>query len=183
MTVASRDAEDRRDKAEARLLSLLGPDTPQRDEVVAAVLAAGVRNGLEELHVAGVFDDDQVPALNNGVRARLFDALTNVRRLSDGDRDPGLLAWGAANLDEVDDTLTAAAPNACIVALDAFALSIGAETERRLAIAEDGLNGLMTTVDLLHRLRDPDDADARDEIWWVLLVYVPKVVGEVRGSV
>lgn len=159
-------------------MALLFRDTPERDQVIADVLAAGVRNGLEDLHVAGVFDDDQVPALNNGVRARLLDALAKARRIAEGERDPELLAWGLRHLDEDDDVLTAATPNACILALEAFALSIGITPPDSGEIVEAGLDGLVTTIDLLHRLLDPADADARDLVWWIVWVYVPKVTGE-----
>jgi hypothetical protein len=51
-------------------------DGPAQQAVLAAVL---VRNGVEDLHAAGAFDDGQAPMLNRLVRQELFQACTSAQ--------------------------------------------------------------------------------------------------------
>lgn len=51
-------------------------DAPAQQAVLAAVL---VRNGVEDLHAAGAFDDGQAPGLNRFVRQELFQACTSAQ--------------------------------------------------------------------------------------------------------
>lgn len=51
-------------------------DVAAQQAVVAAVL---VRNGVEDLHAAGAFDDRQAPILNRLVRQEMFQACTSAR--------------------------------------------------------------------------------------------------------
>lgn len=45
----------------------------------AVVFAVLVRNGVEDLHADGAFDDSQAPALNRLVRQELFQAFASAR--------------------------------------------------------------------------------------------------------
>ena len=59
-------------------------DAPAQQAVLAAVL---VRNGIEDLHAAGVFDDGQAPMLNRLVRQELFQACTSAQIGGDAHED------------------------------------------------------------------------------------------------
>jgi hypothetical protein len=51
-------------------------DAADQQAVLAAVL---VRNGVEDLHAAGAFDDGQAPTLNRLVRQEMFQACTSAQ--------------------------------------------------------------------------------------------------------
>jgi hypothetical protein len=51
-------------------------DVAAQQAVVAAVL---VRNGVEDLHTVGAFDDQQAPALNRLVRQEMLQACTSAQ--------------------------------------------------------------------------------------------------------
>ena len=50
---------------------------PQHDfeVILAKMIALAARNGVEDLHVSGAFSDRQAPALNRGIRGRIYELL------------------------------------------------------------------------------------------------------------
>src|SRR5450759_482630 len=51
------------------------------DILSAKTIALAARNGVEDLHAAGAFSDQQAPSLNRRIRARIYEVLL-ARRLS-----------------------------------------------------------------------------------------------------
>lgn len=106
-------------------MALVSGDDAQ-DRMWAKLLALGVRNGVEDLHASGAFTDDQAPAFNRLVRDRVYEALAVLRAAGDTEPDDPMMDWVVAHFDpEADDGVSAAAPNACEDAIEAFAAEHG----------------------------------------------------------
>jgi hypothetical protein len=77
-------------------------DLPAQHAVIAAVT---VRNGVEDLHADGAFDDDQAPTFNRLVRQEFFQAFSSVTTSDDPRHVDYLvgLAEDASDLVEDDD--------------------------------------------------------------------------------
>jgi hypothetical protein len=93
-------------------MALFSGDDAQ-DRLWAKVLALGVRNGVEDLHAAGAFDDAHAPAFNRIARSRIYEALAVLRAAGAADVDPDspIMDWITEHFDpEPDDGLTAAVP-------------------------------------------------------------------------
>lgn len=48
--------------------------------VLAKIIALAARNGVEDLHAAGAFSDQQAPALNRRIRGRVYELLLATHR-------------------------------------------------------------------------------------------------------
>jgi len=55
------------------------------DAVIAKMIALAARNGVEDLHAASAFSDQQAPALNRRIRGRIYELLL-ANRLRDVSR-------------------------------------------------------------------------------------------------
>jgi hypothetical protein len=57
--------------------------------ILAKMVALAARNGVEDLHANGAFSDRQAPALNRGIRGRVYELLIATHRRDYGrDDDP-----------------------------------------------------------------------------------------------
>lgn len=137
-------------------MALVSGDDAQ-DRMWAELLALGVRNGVEDLHASGAFTDDQAPAFNRLVRDRVYEALAVLRAAGDAEPDDPMMDWVVEHFDpEADDGLSAAAPNACEDAIEAFAAEHGLGDDATAELVEAGLAGLYETIDYFLRLGDED---------------------------
>lgn len=64
-----------------QLLADLGPD-----RFLAAYLATGARNGVEDLHASGAFTDAEAPTFNRAMRQALYEAWVALRESANEQR-------------------------------------------------------------------------------------------------
>lgn len=50
-----------------------GDENADFDVVIATMIALAARNGVEDLHAAGAFSDEQAQALNRRIRGRIYE--------------------------------------------------------------------------------------------------------------
>lgn len=139
-------------------MELFSGDDAQ-DRMWAKLLALGVRNGVEDLHAEGAFDDSQAPAFNRLVRGRIYEALAVLRAAGapDVDADSPVMSWVVEHFDpEPDDGLSAAVPGAVEDAVDTFASDHDLDDDTTEQLIEAALAGAADTIDLFLRLGDED---------------------------
>lgn len=93
-------------------------DVAAQHAVLAAVL---VRNGVEDLHAAGAFDDRQAPILNRLVRQEMLQACTSAQTGGAAHEDYLLELAEDASEDACDDFRLLCLPGAAARAVWAFA--------------------------------------------------------------
>jgi hypothetical protein len=119
------------------------------EQLTAKLLALGVRNGVEDLHAAGCFDDSQAPLFNRTVRARILEALLALE-FAGGDRQStaeAAIGWlgGHADLAE-EDPLLGLLPSAVAGAIDSFCEGIGSTAPEREDLHRAAREGLEQTI-------------------------------------
>ncbi len=62
--------------------------THNYEAVLAKIIALAARNGVENLHAAGAFSDQQAPALNRRIRGRVYELLLATHRRDYRHDDP-----------------------------------------------------------------------------------------------
>jgi hypothetical protein len=152
------EAVDQQFDAQTKAMALFSGGDAQ-DRMWAKVLALGVRNGVEDLHADGAFDDSQAPAFNRLVRGRIYESLAVLRAAGapDVDADSPVMDWVIEHFDpEPDDGLTAAVPNAVEDAVETFAHEHDLSEDIMEQLVDDALAGAAETVDLFLRLGDED---------------------------
>lgn len=63
------------------------------DAVLAKVIALAARNGVEDLHAAGAFSDQQAPSLNRRLRGRVYELLIATRHRDSSQRHDPFTAY------------------------------------------------------------------------------------------
>jgi len=116
----------------------------------AEVIALGARNGVEDLHAAGAFTDDQAPVLNWRLRGHTYEVLIALRSMdSRRDDDP----FTAYLIDVIDDRpqdpLRAALGSAIANAMSEFADAEGIDVETAERLTGAAVDGALEVVDLL----------------------------------
>lgn len=130
------------------------------DRFVAAYLALGARNGVENLHAEGAFDDDDAPRLNRGMRNALYEAWVALREGVDEQRSNA--AWfqeycweQLEHLDEheaSDDTMRDVLAGACMHAASQFMLDSGADAAEADEFASAATQHMLEYYELMDRV-------------------------------
>ena len=136
----------------------------------AEVIALGARNGVEDLHAAGAFTDDQAPVLNWRLRGHAYEVLIALRSMdSRRDDDP----FTAYLIDVIDDRpqdpLRAALGSAIANAMSEFADAEGIDVETAERLTGAAVDGALEVVDLYYRL---DQSEAREQLAF-LIISIP----------
>jgi hypothetical protein len=123
----------------------------------AKTIALGARNGVEYLHAAGAFTDEQALALKCRLRSDAYEVLTALRRMDSRRADDPFSAYLIELTGDCrGDPLCAALRSAITNAVREFADAerIDAETAARLEHA--AIDGAFEVVELYYRLDQPD---------------------------
>jgi hypothetical protein len=124
----------------------------------AKVFAFGVRNGVEDLHAGGAFDDGQAPLLNRLMRRYIYEALLALRYLDPERPDDPFFAYLSELVDDwaTDDPYEAVMPGAVSRAIWEFAECAGIDEAAAEELEEAAITGCLGHVHLLARADEPD---------------------------
>lgn len=146
---------------------------PDGEVVVAKVIALAARNGVEDLHAAGAFSDQQAPALNRRLRGRIYELLLATRhRDSTRAHDPF-----TAYVDDLADGhagshISAALQGAVARAVDEFAAAetIGPDIARQLR--EAAIKGALVAHKTIGRVSrgKPKEHDEQAVQFWLISI-------------
>ncbi|MDX6670917.1 MAG: hypothetical protein QOI91_1280 [Solirubrobacteraceae bacterium] len=132
------------DSAEAEALLASDPEA-----LWAMMLALGARNGVEDLHASGAFEDEDAPLLNGALRRHLYGALvaltysTNTRHPHRRWFEDFLLdVAGAAPEGDGPEQALPPLRGACVLAVQEFAEAIRLGHTARVALARSAVNGM-----------------------------------------
>lgn len=141
------------------------------DAVLAKVIALAARNGVEDLHAAGAFSNQQAPSLNRRLRGRVYELLIATRHRDSNWRHDPFTAY-------VDDLArgytgghaTAALQGAVARAVDEFAAAEAIKPDTARQLREAAIKAALTayqTVNRLSRGRSKDEQRDRSaaEFW------------------
>jgi len=146
------------------------------DAVLAKVIALAARNGVEDLHAAGVFSDRQAPSLNRRLRSRVYELLIATRhRDSSRRRDPFTAYVDDLAHGYTGSHITAALQGAIARAVDEFAAAEAIDPDTARQLREAATKGALTaykTVGRVSRGRPKDEHDQQAVQFW--LMSIPK---------
>jgi hypothetical protein len=135
------------------------------------LFGTGVRNGVEELHSEGAFDDVQAPQLNGLVRAHIYEALVALDLAgTDGISGNAAQDWLYENGDlSLEDPLEGVLPQAVVRAIDFFCDSCDASSKVSAELIAAGTAGLRETLELLRRAQS-EDTKAETELGFLMMM-------------
>jgi hypothetical protein len=141
------------------------------DAVLAKVIALSARNGVEDLHAAGAFSDQQAPSLNRRLRGRVYELLIATRRRDPSRRRDPFTAY-VDNLARgyTGSHATAALQGAIARAVDGFAAAEAIEPDTARQLREAATKAALTAYKTMNRLsrgRSKDEERDRSaaEFW------------------
>jgi hypothetical protein len=141
------------------------------DAVLAKVIALAARNGVEDLHAAGAFSDQQAPSLNRRLRGRVYELLLATRHRDSSRRhDPFTVYVDDLASGHTGSHSTAALQGTITRAVDEFATAeaIDQDTQRQLRRAAiKGALAAYKVVGRLSRGRPKDEHDQQAARFWV----------------
>jgi hypothetical protein len=144
------------------------------DAVLAKVIALATRNGVEDLHAAGAFSDQQAPSLNRRLRGRVYELLIATRHRDSSQRHDPFTAY-------VDDLahgytgshITAALQGAIARAVDEFAAAEAIDPDTARQLREAAIKGALVahkTVGRVSRGRPKDEHDQQAVQFWLMSI-------------
>ena len=144
--------------------------------VLAKVIALAARNGVEDLHAAGAFSDQQAPSLNRRLRDRVYELLI-ATRLQDASRrhDPFTAYVDDLAHGQTGSHITAALQGAIARAVDEFAAAEAIEPDTARQLREAATKAALAAhgaVGRLSRGRPKDEHDQQAVQFW--LNSIPK---------
>jgi hypothetical protein len=140
----------------------------------AKLFALAVRNGVEDLHAAGAFDDEEAPLLNRAIRDRIYEALLAIDAAGSEDEARADVAtvWLIAYADlSTEDPLRGALPQAVERGLREFGACAGKPPETVEAMVAAGMDELLKAISLYGRALGGDEVSGRE--LGLLLAMVP----------
>lgn len=148
------------------------PSEPDFEIPLAKLIALVARNGVEDLHAAGAFSDQQAPALNRRIRGRVYELLVAThRRDYRWDDDPlgeyiADLAQGYRGGETV-----AALQGAVARAVDDFAAAEAIDATTATKLRKAAIKGAVEAYKTVTRLslgRSKDEERDRFAVdWWL----------------
>jgi hypothetical protein len=119
-------------------------------------IALAARIGVEDLHAAGAFTDEQAPALNRRLRGHAYEVLIALRRMDSCRNDDPFAAFLIDLIDDRgEDPLCAAVGSAITNAVSEFADAEGIDVATTARLAHAAVDGALEVIDLYHRLDQP----------------------------
>jgi hypothetical protein len=140
----------------------------------AKLFALAVRNGVEDLHAEGAFDDREASRLNSAIRGRIYEALLAIDAAGSGDeaRADAATDWLIAHADlSVEDPLCGALPQAAERGIREFGASAGKSPGTVEAMVAAGRSELLEAIAMYGRTVMGDEVAGRE--LGVLLAMVP----------
>jgi hypothetical protein len=147
------------------------PTDTDYDAVLAKVIALAARNGVEDLHAAGAFSNQQAPSLNRRLRGRVYELLIATRHRDSSRRHDPFTAY-------VDDLAhgytgshaTAALQGAIARAVDEFAAAEAIDPNTARQLREAAIKAAVSAYKTMNRLsrgRSKDEERDRSsaEFW------------------
>jgi hypothetical protein len=144
-------------------LSASGDAGPREFNVaLAKLLALGARNGVEDLHVAGVFSDQQAPSLNRRIRGRIYELFVALHRKHPaGERDPFVKYIDNLAVGHSGGRTKAALQGAVARAVDDFSTSEDIDPPTAKKLRKAAIRGAVEMYKIFSRLalgRSKDEA-------------------------
>jgi hypothetical protein len=133
-------------------------EAPDHDKYWSKVFALGARNGVEDLHSEGAFDDSQAPLLNRLTRRRIHEALLALRYMDPERPDDPFFAYLSELVDDwtEEDPYHAVFPGAVSRAVWEFAEDAGIDEATAEELEDAAIAGCLEHVRLLARANEPD---------------------------
>ncbi len=141
------------------------------DALLAKVIALAARNGVEDLHAAGAFSNQQAPSLNRRLRGRVYELLIATRhRDSSRRRDPFTAYIDDLAHGYTGSHATAALQGAVARAVDDFAAAEAIEPDIAWQLGEAATKAALAAYKTMNRLsrgRSKDEERNRSaaEFW------------------
>lgn len=123
------------------------------DAVLAKVIALAARNGVEDLHAAGAFSDQQASQLNRRLRNQVYELLIATRHRDANRRHDPFTAYVDGLASGYTGSHAAAALQGAIArAVDDFAAAEAIDTDTVRRLREAAIKGALTAHKTLNRL-------------------------------